>query len=439
MKRSATVLALLLILAALGVGGFRHLRGHFPWEPPPQARPVPAATPPPAEPPPPVLSGEPVMAPEAVATLIGLERTVKTKRSADLSWEDARQQMPLYENDAVRTFDKASASIAFGADDVVEVDQNALVIITPRPKGAGTEGEISLALLSGDLVDSLAAKPASDQKQAIETAAAGRSLTIRKVTDPAGKSGKTRVALKTLPDKSTSVAVITGTLTLVPRKGPEVILKEKQVTRVTEDGLAAKPRILPGTPEIVFPQDGATYAFQSKVPRVEMRWTPAERARSYRVVVSTDAAFRSVFADERVNGTSLLVRNLHPGNYHWRVRAQDAEGFEGPYSAVRTVRAIYDDEPPSLAILSPPEMFVSPNAQVELKGRTEQAARVKVNGLKAPVGPDGHFSVSLTLKEGVNLVTIEAVDAAGNSEYGKRIITYKGAKRTPTAGVAPRP
>jgi hypothetical protein len=438
MKRTVTVLALLLILAALGLGGFRHLRGHWPWERPPQPAPLPAAAPPPAELPP-VLSGEPVMAPEAVATLVGLERSVKAKRSADLSWEDARKEMPLYENDAVRTFDKASASIAFGPDDIVEVDQNALVIISPRSKSAGAEDEISLALLSGDLIDSLAAKPAPDQKQAIEAAAAGRSLTIRKVPGPAGKPGKTRIALKTLPDKSTSVAVISGTLRLVPAKGPEIVLKEKQVTRVTEDGLAASPRALPGIPEIVFPQDGATYPFQSKVPRVEMRWKPAERARSYRVVVATDPAFRSIFADERVSGTSLLVRNLQPGSYFWRVRAQDPEGFEGPYSAVRGVKAVYDDEPPSLAILSPPEMFVSPSPAVELKGRTEQAARVKVNGLKAAVGPDGAFSVPLTLKEGVNLVTIEAVDAAGNSEYGKRIITYKGAKRSSSASVAPRP
>jgi hypothetical protein len=440
MKRTVTILALLLILAALGVGGFRHFQGRWPWEGLPRPEPaLPAVTLPPVEPEPPVLSGDQVLAPEAVATLVGLERTVKAKRSADLSWEDAQKAMPLFENDAVRTFEKASASIAFGPDDLVEVDQNALVIIKPRSKSAGPEGEISLALLSGDLLDGLSAKPAPDQKQAIEAAAAGRQLTIRKVPGAAGRPEKTRVALKTLPDKSTSVAVLSGTLKIVPPKGPEIVLREKQVTRVGEDGIAARPRVLPGVPEIAFPRDGATYPFQSKVPRVEMQWKPAERARSYRVVIATDAAFRSIFADERVSGTSLLVRNLQPGAYYWRVRAQDADGFEGAYSAVRTVKAVYDDEPPRLAILSPAEMFVSPLPQVEIKGRTEQAARVKVNGQKADVGPDGVFTFPLTLKEGANLVTIEAIDAAGNSEYGKRIITYKGAKRTSAASAAPRP
>ena len=136
-----------------------------------------------------------------------------------------------------------------------------------------------------------------------------------------------------------------------------------------------------------------------------------------------------------MEGTVFPVHVQQPGTYFWRVRAQDADGFAGPYSPTRSVRTAYDDTPPPLAILSPPEMFVSPAAGVELKGRTERDARVKVNGQKATVGPDGTFVFSLTLKEGVNLVTIEAIDAAGNSEYGKRLITYKGAKRA-TASVS---
>jgi len=190
-----------------------------------------------------------------------------------------------------------------------------------------------------------------------------------------------------------------------------------------------QPRVLPGSPEPLFPADGATYGFQRKAPKVELKWRPADRGRSYRLVVATDPRFQRIFADEKVDGTSLPVQIRQPGTYYWRVRAQDADGFAGPYSAVRSVKADYDDTPPALAILSPPEMFVAPAPSVELKGKTERDARVKVNGQKVTVGPDGTFTFPLTLKEGVNLVTIEAIDTAGNSEYGKRLITYKGSKR----------
>src|SRR5256885_4230618 len=184
MKKTITVLAVLLVLAALCGGGFYYFKDSLPgFQPPKPPAALPAEAPAPIELQPPVLSGEPETAPAGgavMATLVNLERSVKTRRASDLSWEDAQQQMPLYENDAVRTFDKSSATLAFGPDDLLDVDQNALVIIKPRPKG-GEDSEISLALLSSDFLDGLASKPASEQARASQAAASYRSLTIRPV------------------------------------------------------------------------------------------------------------------------------------------------------------------------------------------------------------------------------------------------------------------
>jgi hypothetical protein len=437
MRKAAGLVALLLLLGLLGGGGFYVYREHFREAPqPPAPAPAPAPAPPDVELTPPVLSDAPAAGGAPVATLMGIERTVKAKRAAELAWADARSEMPLFDNDAVRTFDKASAVIAFGPNDVLEVDQNALVIIRPRQRAAGGEaaGEMSLALLSGDLLDGLAGKPEAERARAIETAAKSRELTIRKAPG-APPAEKTRVLVKTLPDRSTSVAAVSGTLQVTTPAGKEVTLKEKMVTRIDARGLVATPRLLPGTPSPTFPDNGATYAFRRKIPQVDMRWKPAERANRYRVVVATDPAFRKILADERVAGTTLPIRNLQPGTLYWRVRAQDADGFEGPYSEVRKVVAVYDDQPPRLAILSPREMYVSPTPRVELQGETERGARVKVNGERVAVAADGTFRTSLALKEGVNLITVEAIDPAGNSEYGKRLITYKGAKRS-TASVS---
>jgi hypothetical protein len=429
-KRSIKFLAVALVLTALAASGFYLYRDYLPGFRPPEQAPVPLPAEAPVDLPPPVLSSEPEApaAPAgAMATLVGIERSVKARRASDLAWEDARQQMPLYENDAVRTFDRSAATIAFGPHDLLEVDQNALVIIKARPGDAG-ESEISLALLSADFLDSLASKPAHVQAKAIQAAAAKRLITLRPIRGGGGSGEKTRIALRTLPDQSTSVAALSGSLRIRGPRGGEVVLKEKMVTRITDAGILA-PRLLPGSPNPIFPEDGATYAFARRTPRVELQWGPAERARAYRLVVATEPSFKHVFADEKVGGTSFQVRVQQPGTYYWRVRAQDADGFAGPYSAVRSVKAVFDESPPPLSILSPPEMFVSPSPSVELKGRTEREARVKVNGQKVKVGPDGSFIFPLALKEGVNLVTVEAIDPAGNSEYGKRLITYKGSKR----------
>ncbi|HXH27516.1 MAG TPA: hypothetical protein VNL37_00620, partial [Candidatus Polarisedimenticolia bacterium] len=370
----------------------------------------------------------------ALATLVGFDRTVKAKRADALAWEDAQARMPLYDNDAVRTFEKSTATIAFGQDDVVEVDQNALVVIKPRQK-TGDQDEISLALLSPDLIDRLSSKPAAEQKQALEKAAAAREVHIRTLPASAGGSGKTHVAVRSLPDKSTTVSSLSGALQIVGPKGDSVVLKEKMVTRITPQGVIVKPRELPPAPALVSPRDGASYAYLRKSPQVQMSWSTAPRAASYRIVVASDPSFRKVFADERVRTTGFSLR-LQPGTYYWRVRSLDADGFEGAYSESRRLQAMYDDTPPKLTILSPAEMFVSPAPSVELRGRTEGGARVRINGRPVRVAGDGSFTQTVTLKEGVNLVTIEAADEAGNTEYGKRIITYKGAKRSNAAGLS---
>jgi len=431
------VAALALLLAMLLGGGAFYVYREFVARParpeatefPVQAEPEPVAEDLPA---PELAEAVPPAAGDAVATLVQTERIVKTKRASELLWDDAQPDMELFENDAVRTFDKASAAIAFGPGDVVEVDQNALVIIKRREKETN---EISLALLSGDLIDSLAAKPAPEQAKVLETESTKRQLTIRRAPG-VPPSAKTRVAVRTLPDRSTTVAAVRGSVQLATSGRPAVTLNEKMITKISPEGIVLKPRTLPGVPALSFPQDGVTYAFQRKVPRVEMKWEAVPGARRYRVVVATDPSFRKIFADERVEATGLPVRNLQPGTYYWRVRAQDGDGFEGPYSGVRSVKAVYDDAPPPLAILSPPEMSVSPRPDVEVRGKTDRDARVKVNGQKVGVNPDGTFATTLRLKEGVNLVTIEAVDPAGNSEYGKRLITYKGSKRSSAASVS---
>jgi hypothetical protein len=438
MKRGIGIVALLLLLSALGAGGYYVFQNGLPWEAPPREIPTPPlqTEAPLDELPVPQLAGDAPLSPgDAVATLVEFSRTVKSKRAYDLAWDEAQAQMPLFDNDAVRTFERASATLAFGADDLVEVDQNSLVIIKPRRSVEGEE-EFALALLSPDFLEGLSSKSEQEQQQAIAAEAETKQVRIRKVPKSSGSSGKSRIALKRLPDKSTAVTSLSGTMKVVGPKGSEVILKEKMVTKIGPKGVVSKPRSLPGAPILASPKNGATYSFRSKAPRVEMSWKPVRNAKAYRVVVARDRGFKKVFADEKVLGTSFPIRNLQPGSYYWRVRAQDADGFVGSYSTVRSLRGIRDSRPPELSILFPPEMYVSPGERVQMKGKTDRGARIKVNGEVVRVSADGSFTHVLTLKEGVNLVTVEVSDSAGNFEYGKRVITYKGGKRTQAAGVS---
>lgn len=422
---------MLLLLTALAGGGYYVYRQVWPGirSAPAPLEPSLVQEPYPANLPAPTLATEEVPAESdaPLAQLIGMERQVKAKRAAELVWQQAHKKMDLFENDAIRTFERASALIFFGEDGLLEVEENALVIIRP-PRWSGAANEISLALLSGNFLKQFAGKPASVREAAIRKAAAQREVTIQTIPGRRGSGEKGRAKVKALPDNSTVVQAVAGSLKLIGPKGREVILNENMVTKISENGTILKPRRLPSIPTLVSPREGATYSFQNRVPRVDLKWKMVEGASRYRIVVAHDRSFRNIFAEERIAGTSLRLRNLRPGTYYWRVRSLDRDDFEGPYSPSRSLKAVRDDKPPDLAILSPPELFVSPKPMVELTGKTDRGARVKVNGEKVKVESDGTFRHLVRLKEGINLVTVEATDLAGNSEYMKRLITFKGAR-----------
>lgn len=436
MKRGIGIVALLGLLVALGGGGWYLYRDWFGV--PLTSRDdsgMRAGSAAAEDLPIPELVGEAATPDEgSIATLTRVQRSVRRKRTDGLSWERAKQRMPLYTNDAVRTFERSSATIAFSVNDRIEVDENSLIIIMPLEPEA-SDDEIVLAFLSPELLDSLAEASSEERDRSIREAAAQRRLRISPVSGSGGREGKTRLKVRTMPDNSTSIVSLEGDLKIVGPGGREIILKEEMVTKVTSRGKLIEPRLLPAAPALMQPQHGAKYAFLRKAPKVKFSWESVERAGSYRVVVARDRKFRRIFADEKVRGTSFSIKNVQPSTYYWRVRSRDKDGFEGAYSKVRSFVALQDESPPQLTILSPPEMFVSPGPTVELSGKTDRGARVRVNGEPVQVAADGTFRTVVSLKEGINLVNIETSDTSGNTEYGKRLITYKGAKRSNAAAI----
>ena len=55
---------------------------------------------------------------------------------------------------------------------------------------------------------------------------------------------------------------------------------------------------------------------------------------------------------------------------------------------------------------------------------TSAPVTLTVNGNKVSVGSDGSFSTTVTLSEGENTITIEAVDKAGKVSTVTRTVTY---------------
>ncbi|MEW5747388.1 MAG: hypothetical protein AB1793_01180 [Candidatus Thermoplasmatota archaeon] len=83
-----------------------------------------------------------------------------------------------------------------------------------------------------------------------------------------------------------------------------------------------------------------------------------------------------------------------------------------------------DTTAPELSIDSPSDGYTTEEPTVMVTGATEPGATLDVNGLMVTVGPDGSFSCSLALIDGVNIITATATDASGNAATASVTVTY---------------
>jgi hypothetical protein len=89
-----------------------------------------------------------------------------------------------------------------------------------------------------------------------------------------------------------------------------------------------------------------------------------------------------------------------------------------------TVLNIHQDiTAPILLVEHPPEDYVTNDRVLDISGLTEEYVTVMVNGLDVEA-EKGLFATPMTLEEGLNLVSIEAVDRAKNHKYVTLWVTY---------------
>ena len=94
-------------------------------------------------------------------------------------------------------------------------------------------------------------------------------------------------------------------------------------------------------------------------------------------------------------------------------------------SDVITIR--YDNEKPKIELETPKngEKIENLNNRIEVIGKINEEATVKVNGRVAIQRPDNSFSILLGVREGDLEIIIEATDLAGNKSEEKLSVTYK--------------
>ncbi|HEV8594203.1 MAG TPA: Ig-like domain-containing protein [Thermoplasmata archaeon] len=118
------------------------------------------------------------------------------------------------------------------------------------------------------------------------------------------------------------------------------------------------------------------------------------------------------------SGAFSTTVTLPEGSHTFNVVARDAAGN----TAASAASVVVDMTAPNLAITAPANGLLTTSSVVTVQGTADPTAQIVVNGIVAN-NVAGSFSLSLALREGVNLIRVDATDPAGNAATASVSVT----------------
>jgi hypothetical protein len=332
-----------------------------------------------------------------IAQLTNVDGAVRCRVAGTLVWETVGPDQPLAAGDAVFVQPGGSATIAFRAGALVDLEERSLVIVEPPDAEADRVRVVEGAIVAAAGSQGLSVQTRTGQAVVAPGGAlevdAGAGLQLlegRAIVDGEERGASPRVALVT-PARSHRLYVQEFPASVALRWDGDAartfslqVSRERSFERPVASGPGAA-----GLFEVEVEGPGAWYwrivdgsgaavsevrkfmAIVDRPPRpfspapgeivlapqgvqVPFWWTSVAGAARYRVEVAADAAFRQIALSEPANGPGLWVAlDLTEGIYYWRVRAERPSESEhlSPASAGVAFRLI------RRPVLDAPQLF----------------------------------------------------------------------------------
>ncbi len=351
----------------------------------------------------------------SMATLSVVRASVHTRSAGSIAWGSAPSGLGLQAGDGIQTGAAGTAELNFKHGNV-RLEKNSLVIL-----GGGTEvSELlarsprSLTVVRGDLFAKLDDKASEGMRVILPRGIAQlRPVAGSKTGSPA------KFRISTGSDRSSALTVLSGSLAL-EANGKTVSVGPGQFSRIGGDGAPSDPLTVPEAPVVLSPAPGSRFAYLDLPPVVPFRWESSNAGDgTYRVRATRGPKFMDEVVSQATADSFLNWGRFVPGTYEWQV-TRVVNGVEGIPSAPR--RLVIEQAGGPIALVVEPLPKRVSRLELAVRGKARPGAAVFVMGHPARVHPDGTFELEISLSAGVNVVLVEAVDAAGNSTYSSQVV-----------------
>jgi hypothetical protein len=337
------------------------------------------------------------------ASFIFVEGDVTLQRAGRSNFETARQRVPLFDGDFIKTGRNGSGEIMFTDGTLFTIRPGSLFEVRRPTAAEGSGSEVKM--VSG----------------AVNVYTSTSPSTV--ATDDATSliERDSRVSVDVAQGEKTEVTSYRGKTTVSTGLNTVTLEGRQRVVAAARTGALSTRISLPEAPVPILPADNRTFDLAGGGD-VDLRWSRVPDAARYRIQISRSRLFvpdaNEVDLDDRT-GLSTRIKISREGPYFWRLAAINRSGVSSDWSSVRRFRMLEEPVRAGTGDTTPPELSVLPPQQMGnlflIFGKTERGAVVTVNADPADVGTDGSFKKTVTIeRDGYAMLVIKAVDASGN-------------------------
>ena len=333
---------------------------------------------------------------------------VQSRKQDQLVWFDTNQNQELAEKEHVRTLTSSSGEISFIDGSRLNLSQNSLAVIEAMKQDLiKNTSKSSVVVLQGDV---LAYLTSQNKKNDVNVSVPGVQTDIRSRNFRTSRD-ENNVAKFANYDGEIDVQAAGGSVTLKKNEGTSIAPGEKP----------NEARKLLDAPNVITPEP-KTKIFSDLL---EIKWNDVPTAKAYRIQICTERAFSDMLLDEITNErTTYPWKSNETGVFYLRIASIDKQNFTGSFSNPIEFYLGKDKTPPFLMVESPADNESTYQNKIRLNGVVEIAANLMVNSDTISTETDGKFNQEFKLKPGQNILTIRAVDLAGNSTEVIRTVYY---------------
>ena len=349
------------------------------------------------------------------AHFTNLDGTVRVKKANSSAWTKAEYGLPLDKGDVVQTASEGLAKIVFTDGTNYTVKQDSLIVIEENSANDHQQTNVAVNVNTGT-VDLSTGTYTQGSKSQVIVAGATASLA---------------------PESSAMVHndPVTDQHEFLQKKGTAEVQRNGEVIKLADwekvsfqrgsPGMARVKEVGPPTP--ISPANMAPiFAPAGQKRTVEFSWSKMINAVTYRLRISRNPYFTSMFTEQTVDKPETKVNDLTEGAYYWSLQSFDSDGKASVESETNRFTILPRGSNAEAAMALELDPFVQHGHVLEVRGKTEMNARVMVNGREVPmIETDGSFRYfTPSLPNGENVITITAQNANGgvNTQQKKVVI-----------------